>query len=244
MKLLRRIFTNSRLATIILRIVIVAVFVLFVLQAFKIFLPGLEPLLKNGNEEEIIAYLEETGGMAGVVSVLILQVMQVISVVIPGLAIQIAAGIIYGWWKAFIVCYLSFVAANTGVFIFARKTHRSAGAAEFKNERVRWIIEKLKDTNPSMAIFLGYLVPGIPNGILPYLAAGSRISTPKFLLSVAASSWIQIICNCIAGGFIIQGRYGFFVLTIILQILVILLNYRRFLGEKKKKDNEGKDSGK
>ncbi|MBO4367208.1 MAG: hypothetical protein J5859_00730, partial [Clostridia bacterium] len=85
MKLLRRIFTNSRLATIILRVVIVAVFVLFVLQAFKIFLPGLEPLLKNGNEEEIIAYLEETGGMAGVVSVLILQVMQVISVVIPGL---------------------------------------------------------------------------------------------------------------------------------------------------------------
>jgi uncharacterized membrane protein YdjX (TVP38/TMEM64 family) len=243
MKSFRGLFNNSRLATVILRIVIVAVFILFVLEAFKIFLPGLEPLLKNGNEEEIIAYLSETGGMTGMISVVLLQIMQVISVVIPGLAIQIAAGIIYGWLKAFILCYIGFVAANTGVFIFARKTHRSAGASEFKNERVRWIVEQLKDTNPGMAIFLGYLVPGIPNGILPYLAAGTKITTPKFLLSVAASSWIQILCNCIAGGFIIQGRYGFFVLTIILQILlivIILFNYKRFFGEFRKKDQGDK----
>ncbi len=214
---------KNRLATIILRVAIVLVFIGAVMLAFHIFMPGLEPLLKKGNEEEIVAYLEETGGIAGAVSVFVLQIMQVVSVVIPGLAVQIAAGIIYGWWKGFLLCYTGFIAGNTGIFLFARKAHGQVELpADGGSGKLRWVISKMKGKDPRFAISVGYLVPGVPNGMLPYIAARSSVSTWGFISAVAMSSWIQIVFNCLAGGFIIQGKYGFFALTIVLQVGLIL----------------------
>lgn len=226
---MRQRIRKNRLATILLRIAIVLVFIGTVMLAFHIFMPGLEPLLKKGNEEEIVAYLEETGGIAGAVSVFILQVMQVVSVVVPGLAVQIAAGIIYGWWKAFLLCYAGFIAGNTGIFLFARKAHGQVELPEDGgNGKLRWVISRMKGKDPAFAISVGYLVPGVPNGMLPYIAARSSVSTWGFIRAVARSSWIQIVFNCLAGGFIIQGEYGFFALTIVLQIaLIVLILWKR-----------------
>lgn len=220
---MKNLLKSKRVRRILLRAGFILVFIAVALIAFSIFMPGLRPLLKNGNQEEIVAYLEQTGGRAGVITVFALQIMQVVSVVVPGLPIQFAAGIIYGWWKAFLICYSGFVIGNTAVFLFARHTGGQAQLPdESKNAKVQWFLNRMRNMNPRLAVAVGYLIPGVPNGMLPHVAARSSLSLGSFIAAVSMSSWIQIVCNCIAGGFIIKGQYGFFVMTIIVQILLIL----------------------
>ena len=74
------------------------VILLIILFMFKFLFPGLWPLLKAGDEKGIQLYLESEGFLLGWLLTILLSALQVMSVVLPGLPIHIAAGLIYGWF--------------------------------------------------------------------------------------------------------------------------------------------------
>ena len=82
----------------ILVIIVVAILIWF---AFGNKIPGLIPLLKEGDSQKIADYLAQETGIRGVIAVILLQAIQVASIVMPGMAIQVAAGLIYGWLEGF-----------------------------------------------------------------------------------------------------------------------------------------------
>ena len=100
----------------ILGVIVVAVLIWF---AFGNKIPGLIPLLKEGDSQKIADYLAQETGIRGVIAVILLQGIQVASIVMPGMAIQVAAGLIYGWLEGFLMCYFGFVLSNLCVFLFA-----------------------------------------------------------------------------------------------------------------------------
>ena len=102
----------------ILVIIVVAILIWF---AFGNKIPGLIPLLKEGDSQKIADYLAQETGIRGVIAVILLQAIQVASIVMPGMAIQVAAGLIYGWLEGFLMCYFGFVLSNLCVFLFARR---------------------------------------------------------------------------------------------------------------------------
>ena len=215
--------TGYRVSKILIRIAIVAFCVFLVYEAFGAMLPGLIPIVRHGTEQELADYLSEMGGLKGAVSVFLLAVMQVVSVVIPGMIVQFAAGVIYGWWKAFILCYAGFVLANVAVFCFARRFGRNVVDTYHANSRVRWVMDQLQKADPHLAVAIACMIPGIPNGILPHIAAHSRITVRGFAMSVMCSCWIQILFMCIAGNYVIRGEYGIVVVAFLIQIALILL---------------------
>ena len=85
----------------ILGVIVVAVLIWF---AFGNKIPGLIPLLKEGDSQKIADYLAQETGIRGVIAVILLQGIQVASIVMPGMAIQVAAGLIYGWLEGFLMC--------------------------------------------------------------------------------------------------------------------------------------------
>ncbi len=198
--------------------------------AFGDTLPEYFRLLQNGNEEEIEAYIATQSSWKGTVTIILLAALQVVSIVFPGFAIQIAAGVMYGWWKSFLMCYSGFIIGNMGVFFFARKMGGEIvdAATSGRNKKKKngistnWIRAKLKTTRPEFIVGFVNLLPILPNGIIPYLASGSSISALGYLLSIAATSWIQIIFNCLAGGFLKNGQYLFMVMAIGIQILLLV----------------------
>ncbi len=190
-------------------------------HAFGSMLPGLLPLLREGDQQAITAYLAEQSGVKGIVCVILLSMIQVVSIVLPGMAIHVAAGVIYGWWKAFLMCYFGFVSANTGVFIFAKKVKTNTLQRVSMGKRSVWLMEKLKSTKPPFMVAIASMIPAIPNGIIPYIAAQSDISVKDFTLAIMAGCWIQILTSCIAGSFIIQGDWLFTIITFIIQVIVI-----------------------
>lgn len=203
-------------------IVIIAAFAILILATYKLFgnqLPQILHYLKEGDEDAIAAYLNKEGAWKGMVSMLFLSMIQVFSIVIPGIIIQFTGGMIYPWWIAFIMCYVGFVVANTFVFKFAR-TFRTTVSSKKKDG---WIISTVNKYDPLFVFALAYLVPGIPNGIVPYFAASAKMSTKEFIASVSVSSWIQILSNCLAGHFLIRGNIVMTVVSFVAQAVLILL---------------------
>ena len=213
-------------------IVLIGLLVLAVILIWAVFgdiFPLFFRLLRDGDEAAIESYIGRTALWKGILSIMSLSAIQVISIVFPGFAIQIAAGAIYGWWPALLMCYSGFLIGNAIVFTVARRMGSEIrGFAPKRSAASEWVRDKLKTTRPSFVVALLNLIPLIPNGIVPYMAAGSSISFPGFLGAIAATSWVQILINCVAGGFLKRGHYLFMVIALSAQVgLVVLVTWKR-----------------
>jgi len=87
--------------------------------------------------------------------------------------------------------------------------------------------------------FLLFLIPGIPNGILPYIFAKSRITLPRYLLAILLAGTPAILICTLVGERIADGDiytaaivFGIFV---IIALLVLVLR-SRIISFIKKKD--------
>lgn len=204
----------------VLVVIAVAILIWF---AFGDKIPGLIPLLKEGDSQQIADYLAQETGIKGVIAVVLLQAVQIASIVMPGMAIQIAAGLIYGWLEGFLMCYIGFVVSNLCVFLFARKMGSDRIRDVSMGRTSQWLLEKLKGTKPQFMVVVANMVPAVPNGIIPYLAAKTDITALDYVKSVAMGSWLQILLACLAGQFIINGQWLYTVLTIVFQFAVVFI---------------------
>ena len=204
----------------------IALTVFVVWRVFGDMLPEYMRMLSEGDEEAIESYIAREAAWKGVAAVVLLSALQVLSIVFPGFAIQIASGIIYGWLRALIMCYGGFLLGNVIVFTVARRMGSEIhGFAPKRKESVTAsrLRAKMRTTRPGFIVALLNLIPIIPNGIIPYMAAGSSITFSEFLSSIAMSSWVQILFNCLAGNFLKNGQYFFMVLAIGVQVLLVVI---------------------
>ena len=96
-------------------IIAIAVFVIYLLC--KALFPGLGKLFENGyDEEKVEQFLKHEAGWKGMFALCLLQFIQVISIFIAGAPIQIAGGMIYGFWISFLITHITFVFTNWLVF--------------------------------------------------------------------------------------------------------------------------------
>ena len=204
----------------VLVVIAVAILIWF---AFGDKIPGLIPLLKEGDSQKIADYLAQETGIKGVIAVILLQAVQIASIVMPGMAIQVAAGLIYGWLKGFLMCYIGFVVSNLFVFLFARKMGSDRIRDVSMGRTAQWLLEKLNGANPKFMVVVANMVPAIPNGIIPYIAARTDITAIDYVKAVAMGSWLQILLSCLAGQFIISGKWLYTVLTVVFQFVVVII---------------------
>ncbi|MBQ3271937.1 MAG: VTT domain-containing protein [Solobacterium sp.] len=201
---------------------VVAGTLLLILKIYGPHFADIFRLLRHGSQEEISEFLNRSGQWEGLLIVYMLSILQVISIIIPGMAIQISAGLIYSWWKAFLVTYLGFVSGNMLVFFAARKLGDRVYDLLPEKSRQTWLGNKINSANSGFVIALGYLVPGVPNGIVPYIASTTDLTTSHFGFCIGAASWIQSLSNCLAGHFLARGEFFYTVMSFAVQIFIII----------------------
>ena len=209
---------------LLLLIAVIVLAVILVWAAFGDTVPTYFRLLKEGDEGAIENYVARESAWKGVATIFLLSLLQVVSIVLPGFAIQIASGTIYGWWRALLMCYSGFIIGNILVFSVVRRMGSEIrGFAPSKKEQTSWIKNRMKTTEPGFAVALLNLIPLIPNGIIPYVAAGSSISLSGYTKAIMVTAWEQILLNCLAGQFLKNGQYGFMIGVIGFQILLVII---------------------
>jgi uncharacterized membrane protein YdjX (TVP38/TMEM64 family) len=81
--------------------------------------------------------------------------------------------------------------------------------------------------SPEYMTVLACLVPIVPNGIIPYLSANSKISFKNFFWSIYAGSFPQFFVFTSVGGRILRGDFVLATILVILMMIIVILLYVR-----------------
>ena len=111
---------EKRLAALAVAVVVL-VTVLLIVETFRLLLPGLWSAFSAGDEQALSAYLTSQGRLRSFLTLWFLAVVQVLSLVIPAMPVQLAAGLAYGPWLGFVTSFSASAVANMSVYLLARR---------------------------------------------------------------------------------------------------------------------------
>jgi len=229
----------------------VALIVLLVVLTIWL-LSDLFPLLVNivqhiKDENVVIAEIEGYGPK-GAFILLAMQILQVVTSFFPAAAIQILAGLTFGSLYGTVICLIGYIIGNGMVFVLIRQVRKNfflrISPSKKNKTKTGWelsFIQKAHDL--TMLSFLLALIPGIPNGILPYLFSKTDIPLSKYILSISLAGIPTIFLICFAGERIANGdimtAVGITGALLLIAGVVFLLNRRITAYLKKKQIKSG-----
>lgn len=196
----------------------IAIMVVHLLPLFK------EIIVNAADESNMVDYISSYG-LRGVPVLICLQALQVITAVVPSAAIQVLTGLCYGVWFGVLINIAGGVLGNVLVFTslrqmkkllapFWKKDDEEGDSEEVLNTKKLSHIKK-----PEMVVFLFFLIPGIPNGIVPYVFAKTNISLKKYISAVVAGSIPSTFICVFVGERLSKGNY----VTVIVMATVVTL---------------------
>lgn len=212
-----------RILTLVCALVFVLVIILISLNAI---LPGFVDILEHGDQQEIISYIRGFGSVGGVALAFLLQFIQIISIFFPGGPIQIAIGVVFGTFGGFFICHAGYVLANLAVFFSARRLGNRLDQLFSKGENSSSRFRFLTESHyPGFVVALSCLIPLLPNGLIPYIAARTKITFFQFFVAVYLGSIPTLLLLNAIGNKLLRGDYLTMALLGGLLILGVALLY-------------------
>lgn len=230
---------RQKLYIILIVLIFLAAIISWVL--FRDVLMQMIYLVRRGSEAELTEFLGSQSAFTGYIALFLVSVIQVVSIVLPGVMFQVAGALIFGWWRSFLICWAGFVTGNAVVFFIARVFGRSLTDALGFEQKDGWLMEKMNSNDPRFVTALACMVPGVPNGIIPYIAQRADMRLYSFVIAIALSSWPNILLNCLAGHFLIRGEILYTVLAFGMQLVILMIvamNRDRILNGSKNEKEE------
>jgi len=214
----------------VVAVVAVALGLVYIAMAETV--PELIPMIEQGNVDDIQEYLKESSTFKGILCTILLQMVQVWSLFIAGMPIQVAAGCVYGFLPAFAICHISSVLAQ----LIAIAVWRRMG-----KRLEKWMpVDATKNSSfnnflnskapPAYIVILACMIPIMPNGLIALLASNMKITVKQYTISVWAGSLINVLLCCAVGNRIIQGDW--IIACIFVAILVALFLFMWFFRDK------------
>jgi uncharacterized membrane protein YdjX (TVP38/TMEM64 family) len=159
----------------------------------------LETLSWFGSLEAITASMEHAG-IWGPVVLFILFVLQVFLAFIPGQALMVACGYLYGFWGGFLISWLSLIMGGEIAYLLARKYGRPFAE--------KWIAPSvLERWNKAAAgqeiVFftLSLVMPLVPNDAMCYVAGLGTIRRSHFSIANVLGRGMACLITSAAGAF-------------------------------------------
>ena len=131
--------------------------------------------------ENVQSLLDEYKGYSILVYILA-QIVQIIICIIPGQWLQFAAGYAFGFWLGLL---FSLIGATIGTFVsyyLAKLLGQGILYLLFDEDQMNHFIEKLNSKKAIVAVFVIYLIPGLPKDACSYAAGISNMKLKAFLI--------------------------------------------------------------
>jgi uncharacterized membrane protein YdjX (TVP38/TMEM64 family) len=139
-------------------------------------------------------------GIWGALVLAVLFILQVFLAFIPGQALMVASGFLYGFWGGFLLSWLSLVAGGEIAFILARR-HGHTFAKQWLSSGIleRW--EQIARGQGIPFFTISLVVPFIPNDAMCYVAGLGRISHRHFSIANLLGRGIACVFTSAVGAF-------------------------------------------
>jgi uncharacterized membrane protein YdjX (TVP38/TMEM64 family) len=137
-------------------------------------------------------------GIWGPVVLLVLFVLQVFLAFIPGQALMVACGFLYGFWGGFVLSWLSLVAGGELAYLLARKYGRPFAERWIAPDVLsRWDKSAQGQGIGFFAVML--VMPLVPNDAMCYVAGLGSISHRRFSIANLLGRGMACVLTSAAG---------------------------------------------
>ncbi len=220
---------KQKIRAILIILIIMALLIIICIDL----LPLIESVVKDVKNEKTVAS-EITGfGLKGILILVSLNALQVVSIVFPTTPILIISGLSFGVWKGYVLTIVGVAIGNILVFILVRNFNDVFTIAKGRNYKSRVAPKSKLDFlalihkgNPKKLAFLLFLIPGIPNGILPYIFAQTKIKLLDYVLILIVASTPASLVSIIIGDRLgksdIKSAIIMGVVLLVISVMVIL----------------------
>jgi len=171
--------------------------------------------------EELKALLNSYG-WRGVLVFMGIQVLQVVVAAIPGEFVQIAGGYIYGTWLGTLYSLTGIVTGSTIVFFIARFIgYRLVKllVTPAHLEKLNFLINSKKS---EMAMFILFLIPGMPKDIITYVAGITPLKPLRFFSIIMLGRFPALVASSYIGSNTQKGNYGIVIAFSVAALILFL----------------------
>jgi len=170
------------------------------------------------SDREAVTDSMQRAGVWGPVILFVLFVLQVFLAFIPGQALMIACGYLYGFWGGFLVSWLSLVIGGEAAYVLARRYGRPFAERWVSPEVLsRWDNAAAGQGIAFFAITL--VMPLVPNDAMCYVAGLGTISHRRFIAANLLGRGIACIITSAAGA--LGGNLSWQVWAVLITIFVL-----------------------
>ena len=177
-------------------------------------------LHRISNKDHLIALLRQ-GGPTGALLCIAVQFLQVVIAAIPGEITSFAAGYVFGAWRGFLYSAIGVTLGSAFNFWFARVVGRPTLERLIGRDRLAKIDRSLGSARSKSAMFLLFLLPGLPKDLLSYAAGFSGMTIIEFLVLSGLARSPALLASVVIGAGVSRGDYRSVIAISLLVLLAI-----------------------
>ena len=169
-------------------------------------------------------------------------VVQVVIALIPGEAVEIAAGIIFGPWLGLLLCIVGITLGSVLAIMIVRRFGRRFVEVFYPTEKIDSLPILREPKKRNATIFLLFFIPGTPKDLITYVVGLTEVSIPAYIALTSVARIPSILMSTLGGdafgeGKIIKGIVIFGVAAIISGLGYLVYLWIQKMHEKKKNGN-------
>lgn len=171
------------------------------------------PLMKNlSTREGQVAFKEkiQSTGIYGFLTLLGLQVAQILLVIIPGEPLEIIAGMCYGAIGGTIFTFFSVGLTTTIIYWLVRKLGKKFIYQSFDKKKIDKIEKSKIFQNPKkieLILAICFAITGAPKDILVYIGGLLPVKPFRFILIATFCRFPSVISSTIVGKYFSEGNW-------------------------------------
>lgn len=146
-------------------------------------------------------------GIKGIFIFLGFQIAHIAIPVIPGELVQMAGGYIYGVMAGSILLIIGTVIGTTAIFFISRSIGYPIVNIFVSKKKLKKFSFLTNSSKVEMAMFILFLIPGIPKDTLVYIAGVTPIKPARFIIISLAARTPCIIGSAFIGASILDKNY-------------------------------------
>src|SRR6266480_262138 len=177
-------------------------------------------LHRISSKGHLIALLQ-AGGWTGALLCIAVQFLQVVIAVIPGEITSVAAGYVFGAWRGFLYSAIGVTLGSAFNFWFARVVGRPALERLVSRDTLARLDRSLASAKSRSAMFLLFLLPGLPKDFLCYAAGLSSMSIVEFVVLSGPARSPALLASVLIGSGASRGDYRSVIAIALLVLLAI-----------------------
>lgn len=196
--------------------------------------PSFSGLFEEGGVECTIEHIQSQGAF-GVLTLLLMQFLQIVVAFIPGEVVQIASGMLYGPFWGCVLIFVGCVFSSAFIYELVHKL----GAPFVQDMIGEKHLAKARAFEESgklnVLVFILFLIPGLPKDTFTYLVPLTNMKLVPFLLISNIARIPGILVTTFAAGGLADGDYtsSIIIFAVAAVIAIVGMLFYRYYSKKK-----------